>query len=73
MRSERHLVYRVEATAFLRHMVRTMVAAMVEVGRGKSAGKPPADAIARLLASRERALAPAPAPAAGLYLIEVLY
>ncbi len=71
--SERHLVYRVEATAFLRHMVRTMVAAMVEMGRGKSAGKPPADAIARLLASRERALAPAPAPAAGLYLIEVLY
>ena len=70
---ERHLVYRVEASAFLRHMVRTMVAAMVEVGRGKSAGKPPADTIAGLLASRDRALAPAPAPAAGLYLVEVLY
>ena len=72
-KDERHLVYRVEGSAFLRHMVRTMVAAMVEVGRGKSAGRPPADTIAGLLASRDRALAPAPAPAAGLYLIEVLY
>ena len=70
--NERHLIYRVEASAFLRHMVRTMVAAMVEVGRGKSAGKPPADTIAALLASRDRALAPAPAPAAGLCLVEVL-
>jgi tRNA pseudouridine38-40 synthase len=70
---ERHVVYRVEATAFLRHMVRTMVTAMVQVGRGKSAGKPPADTVAALLASRDRALAPAPAPAAGLYLVEVLY
>jgi tRNA pseudouridine38-40 synthase len=70
---ERHLVYRVEASAFLRHMVRTMVAAMVDVGRGKSAGRPPADTVAALLASRDRALAPAPAPAAGLYLIEVFY
>jgi len=71
--NERHLVYRVEANAFLRHMVRTMVAAMVEVGRGKSAGKTPADTIAALLASRDRALAPAPAPAAGLCLVEVRY
>jgi tRNA pseudouridine38-40 synthase len=71
--NERHLIYRVEASAFLRHMVRTMVAAMVEVGRGKSAGKPPTDTIAALLASRDRALAPAPAPAAGLCLVEVRY
>jgi tRNA pseudouridine38-40 synthase len=71
--NERHLIYRVEASAFLRHMVRTMVAAMVEVGRVRSAGKPPADTIAALLASRDRALAPAPAPAAGLCLVEVRY
>ncbi|MGH7914032.1 MAG: tRNA pseudouridine(38-40) synthase TruA [Candidatus Binataceae bacterium] len=70
---EHHLVYRVEGSAFLRHMVRTMVAAMVEVGRGKSPGRPPADTIAALLASRDRALAPAPAPAAGLFLVEILY
>lgn len=63
------LTYRVEATAFLRHMVRTMVAAMVEVGRGRCG----ADAVANLLVRRERALAPAPAPAAGLYLVEVRY
>ena len=30
-----HLLYRVEASSFLRHMVRTMVAVMIEVGRGK--------------------------------------
>ncbi|HEY2523997.1 MAG TPA: tRNA pseudouridine(38-40) synthase TruA, partial [Candidatus Binataceae bacterium] len=42
-RGGRHLVYRVEANAFLRHMVRTMVAAMVEVGRGKPAGRAPAE------------------------------
>jgi tRNA pseudouridine38-40 synthase len=65
----RRLVYRVEATAFLRHMVRTMVAAMVDVGRGRCG----ADAVGDLLARRERALAPAPAPSAGLYLVEVRY
>lgn len=70
---QRHLVYRVEASAFLRHMVRTMVAAMVARGSGKPAGKPPAESIAGLLASRDRALAPAPAPAGGLCLIEVRY
>jgi tRNA pseudouridine38-40 synthase len=72
-RDDERLVYRVEASAFLRHMVRTMVAAMVEVGRGKSPGRPPADTIAALLLSHDRALAPAPAPAAGLYLVEVRY
>jgi tRNA pseudouridine38-40 synthase len=64
-----HLVYRVEASAFLRHMVRTMVAAMVEVGRGETAS----DTIPALLASRDRARAPAPAPGAGLYLVAVRY
>jgi tRNA pseudouridine38-40 synthase len=72
-RGGRHLIYRVEANAFLRHMVRTMVAAMVEVGRGKPAGRAAAETIAALLRSRDRALAPAPAPAAGLCLVEVLY
>ena len=61
--------YRVEASAFLRHMVRTMVAAMVEAGRGKRS----ADDVARLLASCDRALSPAAAPACGLFLIEVRY
>ncbi|MBV8056560.1 MAG: tRNA pseudouridine(38-40) synthase TruA [Deltaproteobacteria bacterium] len=68
-REGKFLTYRVEATAFLRHMVRTMVAAMVEAGRGAATPKQ----IAELLASRNRARAPAPAPACGLYLVEVRY
>jgi len=63
------LSYRVEATAFLRHMVRTMVAAMVEVGRG---GITPSQ-FAQLLSARDRALLPPPAPPSGLYLMEVRY
>jgi tRNA pseudouridine38-40 synthase len=63
------LTYRVEATSFLRHMVRTMVAAMVDVGRGRGNAR----AVADMLASRDRAVAPAPAPAAGLFLVEVRY
>ncbi|MBV8775437.1 MAG: tRNA pseudouridine(38-40) synthase TruA [Deltaproteobacteria bacterium] len=63
------LRYQVEATAFLRHMVRTMVAMMVDVGRGASTPQQ----VAELLKSRNRALAPAPAPASGLYLVNVRY
>jgi tRNA pseudouridine38-40 synthase len=63
------LIYRVEAQSFLRHMVRTMVYAMVEVGRGRALP----GWIGELLADRDRARAPAPAPAAGLFLIEVRY
>ena len=68
-REDHLLIYRVEATSFLRHMVRTMVAAMVEAGRGKIA----ANDVAAMIASRDRATAPAPAPACGLYLVEVRY
>lgn len=63
------LIYRVEGSAFLRHMVRTMAGAMVAVGRGKH----PPEQIAALLNSRDRALAPASAPACGLFLVEVRY
>jgi len=68
-REGKSLIYRVEATAFLRHMVRTMVAAMVDTGRRATM---PAQ-IAELLLNRNRALAPAPAPPCGLYLIKVRY
>lgn len=63
------IVYRVEASSFLRHMVRTMVSTMVEIGRGKFE---PAF-VTQLLDSRDRAMAPAAAPASGLCLIEVRY
>ncbi len=61
--------YRVEASSFMRHMVRTMVATMVEVGRGRLA---PAQVTA-LIEARDRSLAPASAPPAGLFLVEVRY
>jgi tRNA pseudouridine38-40 synthase len=63
------LIYRVEATAFLRRMVRTLAATMVEAGRGRLTS---ADAAA-LIAARDRARVPAAAPACGLYLMEVRY
>jgi len=62
-------LYRVEATSFLRHMVRAMVAAMVDVGRGKLTP----EKIATILAGRDRHAAPANAPPGGLYLVEVRY
>jgi tRNA pseudouridine38-40 synthase len=63
------LVYRVEATSFLRHMVRAMVAAMIVVGRGKLTP----EKIATILAGKNRHDAPANAPPGGLYLVEVRY
>ena len=68
-REAAHLTYRVEASSFLRHMVRTMVTTMVEVGHGKM--EP--DFVAELLARRERSMAPAAAPPQGLFLVEVRY
>ena len=63
------LLYRVEANAFMRHMVRTMVAAMIAVGQGKFEPL----RIRHLIALRDRALVPASAPPCGLYLVEVRY
>jgi tRNA pseudouridine38-40 synthase len=63
------LTYTVEATAFLRHMVRTIIGTLVEVGRGDR----PADDLPRLLATRDRAQAGATAPACGLCLQRVSY
>ena len=63
------LLYRVEATAFLKHMVRNVVGTLVEVGLGE---RPP-DAIADLIASRDRTRAGATAPPHGLTLVAVRY
>jgi tRNA pseudouridine38-40 synthase len=67
--SDDRLIYQVEGTAFLRHMVRTMVGLLVEVGKNRL----PPVIVADILASRDRALAPPAAPAAGLFLMEVRY
>lgn len=63
------LVYTVEATAFLRHMVRNIVGTLVEVGRGE---RSPAD-FACLLQEQDRTLAGPTAPPNGLFLVEVKY
>jgi tRNA pseudouridine38-40 synthase len=63
------LVYTIEATAFLRHMVRNIVGTLVEVGQGIRA---PAW-FAEVLAARDRTQAGITAPAHGLYLMHVKY
>ncbi|HXG51719.1 MAG TPA: tRNA pseudouridine(38-40) synthase TruA [candidate division Zixibacteria bacterium] len=63
------VVYRVEATAFLRHMVRNIVGTLVEVGRGE---RTPAEFV-RLLEARDRRKAGRTAPAHGLFLTSVRY
>ena len=65
----RLLVYRVEATAFLKHMVRNVVGTLVEVGRGERV----AGTFRELLARRDRTRAGATAPAHGLVLVSVRY
>ena len=63
------IVYEIEATAFLRHMVRNIVGTLVDVGRGE---RDPG-AMTTLLAARDRNLAGRTAPAHGLCLMEVKY
>lgn len=63
------LTYRVEATAFLRHMVRNIVGTLVEVGHGQRSA---AD-IPSLLEACDRTRAGITAPAHGLCLVEVRY
>jgi len=63
------LVYSIEATAFLRHMVRNIVGTLVEVGRGLRTPRSFSD----LLEARDRAKAGPTAPPHGLYLVEVKY
>ncbi len=63
------LVYAVEATAYLRHMVRNIVGTLVEVGCGERTG----ESFAELLQVRDRTRAGSTAPAHGLCLVEVKY
>jgi tRNA pseudouridine38-40 synthase len=63
------LIFGVEATAFLRHMVRNIVGTLVEVGRRQRR----AQDFIELLAARDRTRAGATAPPHGLYLVSVKY
>ena len=59
----------VEATAFLKHMVRNIVGTLIEVGHGRR----DAGSLAALLEGRDRTRAGPTAPAHGLLLDEVFY
>lgn len=63
------IVFDFDANAFLHHMVRNIVGALVEVGKG---GRPP-EWIAELLAGRDRRCAAPTFAAAGLYFAGVDY
>ena len=63
------LLYNIEATAFLRHMVRNIVGTLAEVGRGElSPG-----GFREILQFRDRSRAGPTAPAQGLFLVAVNY
>jgi tRNA pseudouridine38-40 synthase len=61
--------FEIEADAYLRHMVRTIVGSAILVGESKL----PVDALGHMLERRERAAAGPTAPANGLTLLEVTY
>ncbi|MBN1939680.1 MAG: tRNA pseudouridine(38-40) synthase TruA [Candidatus Aminicenantes bacterium] len=63
------LIFTIEASGFLRYMVRTIVGTLLEAGRGKIG---PED-IERVFRTKTRTLANPTAPAKGLCLIKVFY
>ncbi len=63
------VIFDIEATAFLKHMVRNIVGTLVEVGRGRIAPKEVKD----IINARDRRRAGPTAPAQGLTLMTVYY
>jgi len=63
------LAFEIEATAFLKNMVRILVGTLVDVGRGRIA----ADAAARMLETGDRTAGGVTAPPQGLTLVRVIY
>ncbi|MCX6357502.1 MAG: tRNA pseudouridine(38-40) synthase TruA [Candidatus Aureabacteria bacterium] len=64
-----YVILEIEAVSFLYKMVRSIVGALIEAGKG---AKAPED-IRAVLAARDRSAAPATAPARGLTLMRVSY
>ena len=63
------VVFRVRANAFLHHMVRNIVGALVQVGLGRQGP----DYLATLMQARDRTLGAPTFAAQGLYLTDVVY
>ena len=63
------LTFDIEATAFLKNMVRIVVGTLVDVGRGRIGE----DALARMLATGDRSAGGMTAPPQGLTLLRVIY
>jgi tRNA pseudouridine38-40 synthase len=63
------LVADIEATAFLKNMVRILIGTLVDLGRDRIAP----DAIARMLATGDRTAGGVTAPPQGLTLVRVIY
>ena len=63
------VILEARANAFLHHMVRNLAGLLIHVGQGEA----PPSLARELLDGRDRRLAPATAPAAGLYLWDVRY
>jgi tRNA pseudouridine38-40 synthase len=68
-RREELLVYRIEANAFLKHMVRNVMGTLIEIGRGVR----PAESMPALLRHGDRRAAGPTAPPHGLVLLAVRY
>lgn len=68
-REQDEVIVEVQANAFLHHMVRNIVGSLACVGRGEK----PREWIAQLLAGRDRGVAGATAPAAGLVFVSPVY
>jgi tRNA pseudouridine38-40 synthase len=63
------VTFDVEATAFLKNMVRIMIGTLIDVGRGRIAP----EAVVRMLETGDRAAGGMTAPAHGLTLLRVIY
>ena len=68
-RTGEELIYTVEGSGFLHHMVRNIVGTLLLVGRGSLA----ADQIAEILAAKDRSAAGPTVPPRGLHLVRVEY
>jgi tRNA pseudouridine38-40 synthase len=63
------LTFEIEATAFLKNMVRIVVGTLIDIGRGRL----PEDTVARMLALGDRTAGGMTAPPGGLTLLRVIY